>query len=56
MLVETDLNLAGYSEDHLPQMQQRMLDAAAAIPGDSNEPWHLTSAGWPAAPEDFYSF
>jgi predicted permease len=33
MLADTDLNLAGYTEDQLPQMQQRMLDAAAAIPG-----------------------
>jgi len=33
MLVDTNLNLAGYTEDQLPQMQQRMLDAAAAIPG-----------------------
>ena len=29
---------------------------AAAISGDSNEPWHLTSADWPAATEYFYSF
>ena len=27
--------------------------SATAIPAD-NEQWHLTSAGWPAAPEDFY--
>jgi predicted permease len=42
MLVETDLNLAGYTEDRLPQMQQRMLDAAAAIPG-------VTSVGFTSA-------
>jgi predicted permease len=42
MLVETDLNLAGYTEDQLPPMQQRMLDAAAAIPG-------VTSAGYTSA-------
>jgi hypothetical protein len=29
---------------------------AAAIPADSDQPWHLTSADWPAATEDFYSF
>ncbi len=27
---------------------------ATAIPAD-DQPWHLTSADWPAAPEDFYS-
>ncbi len=32
-LVETDLHMAGYTGDHVPQMQQRMIDAAAAIPG-----------------------
>ena len=32
-LVETDLHMAGYTEERLPQMQKRMLDAAAAIPG-----------------------
>jgi predicted permease len=39
MLVETDLNQAGYTEDQLPQVQQRMLDTAAAIPG-------VTAAGY----------
>jgi predicted permease len=39
MLVETDLNLAGYTESQLPQMQQRMMDAAAAVPG-------VTSVGY----------
>jgi predicted permease len=33
MLVETDLNLAAYTQDQLPQMQKRMIDAASAIPG-----------------------
>jgi predicted permease len=33
MLVETDLHMAGYTDERVPQMQQRMLDAAAAIPG-----------------------
>jgi predicted permease len=32
-LVETDLHMAGYADERVPQMQQRMLDAAAAIPG-----------------------
>ena len=33
MLVESDLQMAGYSKERAPQMQQRMMDAAAAIPG-----------------------
>ena len=33
MLVESDLHMAGYTEERVPQMQQRMLDAVAAIPG-----------------------
>jgi predicted permease len=33
MLVESDLKMAGYTEERVPQMQQRMLDAVAAIPG-----------------------
>lgn len=33
MLVETDLHTAGYTDERIPQMQQRMLDAARAIPG-----------------------
>ncbi|MGA3032256.1 MAG: ABC transporter permease [Terracidiphilus sp.] len=32
-IAETDLHMAGYSGDSIPQMQRRMLDAAAAIPG-----------------------
>ena len=33
MLVQTDLHMAGYDGDKRVQMQKRMLDAAAAIPG-----------------------
>jgi predicted permease len=33
MLVHTDLHMAGYDGDRQVQMQKRMLDAAAAIPG-----------------------
>ncbi|HZD47716.1 MAG TPA: FtsX-like permease family protein, partial [Silvibacterium sp.] len=33
MLVKTDLQMAGYGGDQRGQMQKRMLDAAAAIPG-----------------------
>jgi len=33
MLVKTDLQMAGYSGDQRVQLQKRMLDAAAAIPG-----------------------
>ena len=33
MLVKTDLHMAGYNGDQRVQMQKRMLDAAAAIPG-----------------------
>ncbi|MGD0735440.1 MAG: ABC transporter permease [Terracidiphilus sp.] len=32
-LVESDLNMSGYTGDRIPEMQKRMLDAAAAIPG-----------------------
>src|SRR5271155_2029320 len=35
MLVKTDLKMAGYDSDKRVQMQKRMLDAAAAIPGVS---------------------
>lgn len=28
---------------------------ATAIPAESNQPWRLTSADWPAATEDFYA-
>ena len=33
MLAQTDLHMAGYTDERLPQMQRRMLDVAAAIPG-----------------------
>ena len=33
MLVETDLNMAGYSGDKVPAMQRRMIDAMGTIPG-----------------------
>jgi predicted permease len=33
MLVESDLQMAGYADERIPQMQRRMLDAAAAVPG-----------------------
>jgi predicted permease len=33
MLVETDLNMAGYLGDKVAPMQKRMIDALAAIPG-----------------------
>jgi hypothetical protein len=33
MLVDTDLQMAGYSGDKTPEMQRRMLDAVGAIPG-----------------------
>jgi predicted permease len=39
MLVKTDLHMGGYSGDQQVQMQRRMLDAAAAIPG-------VTAAGY----------
>jgi predicted permease len=39
MLVETELHMAGYDGDRVPQMQRRMMDAAAAIPG-------VTAAGY----------
>ncbi len=33
MLASGDLQMAGYTGERIPQMQRRMLDAAAAIPG-----------------------
>lgn len=33
MLVESDLHMAGYNDEKIPQMQRRLLDAIAAIPG-----------------------
>jgi predicted permease len=32
MLVDTDLNIAGYSGDRVPEMQRRMIDAMETIP------------------------
>jgi predicted permease len=39
MLAQSDLRMAGYTDDRIPQMQRRMLDDAAAIPG-------VTAAGY----------
>ena len=33
MLVEADLHMSGYTDDNSPQVERRMIDAAAAIPG-----------------------
>jgi predicted permease len=33
MLVETDLRMAGYADDRVPEMQRRMIDSVSAIPG-----------------------
>jgi predicted permease len=33
VLMETDLHMSGYSKERVPQMQQRMLQSVAAIPG-----------------------
>jgi len=33
MLVETDMQMAGYTADKTPVMKRRMLDAVGAIPG-----------------------
>ncbi|HUH62402.1 MAG TPA: ABC transporter permease [Terracidiphilus sp.] len=38
-LVECDLHMAGYTDEQVPQMQRRMIEAAAAIPG-------VTAAGY----------
>jgi predicted permease len=35
LLVQCDLQMAGYAGDRVPQMQQRMIDATAALPGVS---------------------
>jgi predicted permease len=43
MLVYTDLGMAGYSEDRIPAMQRRMIDAMQAIPG-------VTSVGMVSIP------
>ena len=39
ILSESNLQMAGYTGDGVPQMQRRMLDAVAAIPG-------VTAVGW----------
>ena len=39
MLLQSDLQMAGYTDARVPQMQRRMLDAVAAIPG-------VTSVGY----------
>ncbi|HEV2278634.1 MAG TPA: ABC transporter permease [Acidobacteriaceae bacterium] len=36
MLVQSDLSMAGYTGDKQPEMQRKMLDAVAAIPGVSS--------------------
>jgi predicted permease len=41
MVAESDLHMAGYTGDRVPQMQRRMLDAVSAIPG-------VTSVGYTA--------
>lgn len=33
LLLQTELHMVGYSEERVPQMQQRMLETVAAIPG-----------------------
>src|SRR5215472_15492874 len=33
MLLGSDLHMAGYADDQIPQMQKRMLDALTALPG-----------------------
>jgi predicted permease len=39
MIIQADLQMAGYAEDHSAEMQRRMLEAVAAIPG-------VTAAGY----------
>jgi predicted permease len=39
MLAGSELHMAGYTDERIPQMQRRMLDAAAGIPG-------VTAAGY----------
>ena len=36
VVVESDLHMVGYTDEQAPQMQRRMMDAAAAIPGVTN--------------------
>jgi len=53
LLVDTDLSMAGYSEDHVPAMQRRMIDAMRTIPGVTSvglvgtPPLHM---GWDSSP------
>jgi predicted permease len=53
VLVDTDLKMAGYSDDRVPTMQRRMIDAMKAIPGVTsvgivdNPPLHM---GWGISP------
>jgi predicted permease len=53
MLVDTDLSMAGYSRDHMPAMQKRMIEAMEAIPGVTRvgltdiPPLHM---GWAVSP------
>lgn len=39
MLIESDLHMAGYADERVAQIQQRMIDAVAAVPG-------VTSVGY----------
>ena len=41
MMVETDLNMAGYSGDKVPAMQKRMIDAMETIPGVTRWDWFI---------------
>src|SRR5262249_47990311 len=43
LLVETDLSMAGYRKDQVPEMQMRILETVQSIPG-------VTSAAWVAYP------
>jgi predicted permease len=53
LLVDTDLSMAGYSEDRVPAMQRRMIDAMQTIPGVTSvglvdtPPLHM---GWGISP------
>jgi predicted permease len=50
MLVEADLNMAGYRGDRVPAMQKRMIDAMQTIPGVTSvgliDPAQLADAGF----------
>src|SRR6185437_2252006 len=55
-LVNTDLHMAGYSGDGVPQMQQRMLDAVRSIPGvESIGTISQIPLGLGGGDSDFYS-